>query len=52
MTRDKLADQMQGNSELIVCEWCGHVTHLVWRNGAGFCGSCKRELEPGEEPEE
>jgi hypothetical protein len=35
----------EGNSRMILCDWCGQVTHLEWRDdGAGYCLACHREL--------
>lgn len=27
-----------------VCDWCGAETRLTWRDGAGYCRACHREL--------
>ena len=34
-----------------MCDWCGVVTRLQWRAGAGYCRSCHRELLRDEEAE-
>lgn len=33
---------------LVVCDWCGLVTRLEWRDGVGYCRACKRELSKGD----
>ena len=35
------------NKDLVMCDWCGRVTRLEWRDGVGYCRACKRELSVG-----
>ena len=37
------------NKDLVMCEWCGLVTRLEWRDGVVYCRACKRELSRKEE---